>query len=80
MDPISVITLGHKANVPLIGPSSELVDGLEPHGIFHHGPRGRRRSQLGDMGGRGVPGAAVSWVPGGVLYRVLPSRQELRLI
>ena len=48
LDPQSVITLGHTANVPLIGPSSELTDGSEPHG---HIPQ---------RGQHGVPGQLVA--------------------
>ena len=33
-DPQSVITLGQRAKQPLIGPSSELSYGLEPHALF----------------------------------------------
>ena len=33
-DSKSVITLGHKANQPLIRPSSDLSDGFEPHGLI----------------------------------------------
>ena len=33
-DSDTVITLGHSPYVPLIGSLSELVDGLEPHGLI----------------------------------------------
>ena len=49
MDIYSVIGLGHTRNVPLIGRSSELVDGLEPHDQFLPGVLTAR---VDDDGGR----------------------------
>ena len=52
-DPESVITLGQLVNVPLMGPSSELTDGLEPHGhiLLQDTATARTGSHAGD--GRG---------------------------
>ena len=64
----SVISLGHTANVPLIGPSSELGYRFEPHDhIYSAVPR--RGSAVASpgygVGGRGVPGVCGSWVGAG---------------
>ena len=64
MDIPSVITLGHSANVPLIRPSSELVDGFEPHGLFcssRTAAGGTADARHSGWWGRGVPGV-VQWV------------------
>ena len=77
MDPESVIHLGHKAKQPLIRPTSELTDGLEPHdhiySAVHHCTR-----TYGDQRhvGRGVPG--VGWVGAGEGYYP-PTQPEARL-
>ena len=62
---MSVITLGHSANVPLMRPASELSYGSEPHGHITTArtPPCTRVAGHGDQqGGReGVPGV-VGWV------------------
>ena len=71
MDILSVINLGHSANVPLISCPSELVDGLEPHDMFY--------LQCGTVPAgvsvMPVPGVYPGWRELGgyrrVLYRVL---------
>ena len=76
----SVIKLGHKANVPLIGSPSELLDGSEPHGLIPLTARAREhlRGSRGCM--RGVPGvvAGGGYREGAVPGTTQPSR--LRLI
>ena len=79
MDLKKVINLGHKAKQPLICSSSELVDGLEPHGHIPLYSCGPVTVRTGDRG-RGVPG--VVQLVGGwrVVYRVLthqPARGQI---
>ena len=64
-DSDTVIYLGHSANVPLIRRSSELVDGLEPHGYILLAGHGA--AVLGAAAAvRGcTQGGASGWVPGG---------------
>ena len=73
----SVITLGHTLKEPLIRPSSELVDGLEPHdyepsGVQHGVAPDGELGAVGRVypgwcsrvgGGRVVPGIAPSHPP-----------------
>ena len=66
MDFYSVICLGHTLKQPLIGPSSELVDRLEPHALFTPGLPHRAAvpgcTVLVGRGG-GVPGVVqAGWV------------------
>ena len=65
----SVINLGQLSNVPLIQGSSELVDGSEPHDtvLLRGHDRGDSTYEHGVPAGqgRGVPGVAARWVPGG---------------
>ena len=56
LDILSVITLGHTANVPLMRPSSDLADGFEPHGHIWSAARGTRSRSMEHGAGRGVPG------------------------
>ena len=80
MDYYSVITLGQLLNVPLIGHSSELADGLEPHDHIPtavHAACSRRVMTV--VQGGGVPGVAVGGYLGGV-YRVPSQGSRLRLI
>ena len=60
MDSQSVIYLGHTLNVPLIGPSTELSDGYEPHGHIYSGNQYTAHcdhaGQYPGAVGRGVPG------------------------
>ena len=62
---LSVITLGHSPNVPLMRALSELLDGLEPHDhvLLHRTAACTRVAGHGDQqgGGEGVPGV-VGWV------------------
>ena len=80
MDINSGIYLGHTSKQPLIPGSSELVDGLEPHGQFTpHVQLGVVTGSAGWWGG-GVPG--VGW-PGGYWEGSIPGNQpgpHLRLI
>ena len=60
MDFWSVIMLGHTREQPLIRPSSELVDGIEPHGIKQSG-----NQQCGDSTHEhGVPAGGEQVYPG----------------
>ena len=55
-DSNTVIYLGHKAEQPLIGPPSELVDRSEPHGLIRStDPNLVHDGSAGGWGG-GVPG------------------------
>ena len=80
MDIISVIYLGHTREQPLISSASELVDGLEPHGL--------KQSVVQHPGTSGaVPGCGQGCTRGGRLggYRegAIPGNQHearLRLI
>ena len=59
MDYIKVIYLGHSANVPLMGRSSELFDGSEPHDHICSAVIARAHCSheySGMLEGRGVPG------------------------
>ena len=56
MDIISVISLGQLVKQPLIGPSSELVDGSEPHDHIYPRVLTARVDDDGGVDGRGVPG------------------------
>ena len=59
-DYLSVITLGHTLNVPLMHRLSELVDGLEPHGhIPVLGHRACTVRHVQPVPGRVYPGGAV---------------------
>ena len=64
-----LITLGQLPNVPLMWSPSELLDGLEPHGIFYSGYMAVRQLSMPGpaVGGEEVyPGWCGSgWVPGG---------------
>ena len=78
MDPGSVITLGHKANQPLMYPSGELTDGSEPHDHICSAGHPCAPPSMKPLGGRGVPGVGQLggyWVG---LYRVLPSRSIIK--
>ena len=67
--PESVINLGHKGQVPLIRPPSELSDGSEPHDQFYSADMTRAAAVQCGSGmwhGRGVPGVVQArWVPEG---------------
>ena len=82
-DILSVITLGHTLRLPLMCPSSELVDGSEPHGQKRSAGCSVSTSRVVGRGG-GVPGVGCGWVGagGGVLPTQPPSQPEadLRLI
>ena len=72
----SVITLGHNVKQPLIRPSSELVDGYEPHDLIYSGYMTVR--QLCDagtcsVGWEGVPGVGAGWVGTRVGYTGYPA-------
>ena len=56
MDPETVITLGQLLNVPLMCPSGELTDGLEPHDHIYLGCRTRMLYVDASGGSCGVPG------------------------
>ena len=76
----SVIYLGHTPKQPLIGAGSELVDGYEPHGQKGH-PADTAVRQYQSGGREEVYPGWVGWVGSREgLYRVLPSRPDLRLI
>ena len=62
----SVINLGHKANVPLIGSPSELVDGSEPHDTIYPVRTAGSSVRTGHRVQQGVyPGCGSGWVLGG---------------
>ena len=77
---VSVITLGHMPNVPLMRARSELSYGLEPHDIvLLHGRTVRCPVHCQD-GARGVPGVCG---PGGYQGGAIPGTTQpvdLRLI
>ena len=56
MDYYTVIDLGHKAKEPLIGSSSELSDGLEPHDTITTAVPHRARDTVLPGRGRVYPG------------------------
>ena len=76
MDFHSVITLGHTSKQPLIGPSSELSYGYEPHDLIYWVRAAAVRGGADYRGGAGVyPG----WCRLGtwrVVYRVLTQPQD----
>ena len=79
MDTYSVIYLGHTRKQPLIGSSSELVDGSEPHGQFTLSVRHALHADGVPVGG-GVPGVVqTGWYREGAIPGTQPSR-HLRLI
>ena len=71
MDINSVIYLGHTWHLPLMCPTSELADGLEPHDTIYSAGRTVVASRVVGVGWRGVPGVAGRVGAGRVLYRVL---------
>ena len=76
----SVITLGHKANEPLMCPASELAYGLEPHGLICSAVPHPCTEYVPGSGMRGVPGVACSWVDGrSVVPTQPPTQSEARL-
>ena len=80
MDINSVIMLGHSPNVPLIGASSELSDGLEPHALklsVRAAAGCMTAVQVGEGCTRG--GCRPGGYQGGV-YRVPSQPVRLRLI
>ena len=74
MDINSVITLGKLLNLALIPWTSELSDGLEPHGHIEHRCQHARYVYSSDRQGRGVPGVVQAGGYQEVLYRVLTQR------
>ena len=80
MDPRSVITLGHMVNVPLIGSSSDLSDGLEPHDTIYLQDTARPLAvvPVTVMAG-GVPGVRLGGYPEGGYTGYYPA-VPLRLI
>ena len=56
MDINSVIYLGHTIEQPLIRPSSELSDGLEPHGLIYSVRQDGHATDVQRGGGRVYPG------------------------
>ena len=69
---LSVITLGQLSHVPLIRSPSELLDGLEPHGLILPGVLTARVDDDGGGGGGVYPGWCSQGGTRRVLYRVLP--------
>ena len=69
MDINSVIYVGHKVKQPLIRWTSELTDGLEPHGLKLPVRTASMSVRTGSWRGGGVPGVGcwvgTGWVPGG---------------
>ena len=72
MDYYKVIYHGHSAKQPLIGPSSELGDGLEPHARFRSTVRGVRHGSSG-AGREGCTRGGAGWVVPGGCYTGYPA-------